>query len=92
MRLRDAVRIRDVARIRDVTRIRDVVRRGSTRVEPDFAGRVHSELAADLPDEDLGEYLYDCIDMYRMGSKPRCEEVEYLGMVQEAIDRIEEGR
>ncbi|GAA3771813.1 hypothetical protein GCM10023083_06120 [Streptomyces phyllanthi] len=53
---------------------------------------MHSELAADLPDEDLSEYLYDCIDMYRMGSKPRCEEVEYLGMVQEAIDRIEAGR
>lgn len=50
-----------------------------------------SELAADLPDEDLGEYLDDCIDMYRMGSKPRCEEAEYLGMVQEAIDRLEQG-
>ncbi|WP_326578570.1 hypothetical protein OG250_16260 [Streptomyces sp. NBC_00487] len=50
-----------------------------------------SELSADLPDEDLGEHLYDAIDMYRMGSKPRCEEVEYLGMVREAIDRIEEG-
>ncbi|WP_328495924.1 hypothetical protein OHS59_26830 [Streptomyces sp. NBC_00414] len=56
-----------------------------------MAGRVCSELALDLPDEDLGEYLYDCIDLYRMGSKPRCEEVEYLGMVQEAIDRIERG-
>ncbi|MPY43647.1 hypothetical protein FNH04_28225 [Streptomyces phyllanthi] len=66
--------------------------RASPRVDPDLAGRVHSELAADLPDEDLSEYLYDCIDMYRMGSKPRCEEVEYLGMVQEAIDRIEAGR
>ena len=51
-----------------------------------------SELAADLPDEDLGEYLYDCIDLYEMGSKPRCEEVEYLGLVQEAIERIERGR
>ncbi|MER6155095.1 hypothetical protein ABT147_06045 [Streptomyces sp. NPDC001868] len=50
-----------------------------------------SELSADLPDEDLGEHLHDAIDMYRMGSKPRCEEVEYLGMVREAIDRIEEG-
>lgn len=54
-------------------------------------GRVCSELAADLPDEDLGEYLHDCIDLYEMGSKPRCEEVEYLGLVQEAIDRIERG-
>jgi hypothetical protein len=52
---------------------------------------VCSELAADLPDEDLGEYLNDAIDTYRMGSKPRCEEVEYLEMVREAIDRIEEG-
>ncbi|MFD6286647.1 hypothetical protein [Streptomyces sp. NPDC060205] len=57
----------------------------------DVAGQVCSELALDLPDEDLGEYLYDCIDLYRMGSKPRCEEVEYLGMVQDAIDRIERG-
>jgi hypothetical protein len=52
---------------------------------------VCSELSADLPDEDVGEHLDDAIDMYRMGSKPRCEEVEYLGMVREAIDRIEEG-
>jgi hypothetical protein len=72
-------------------RFRDVVRRRSTRAESELVARVHSELAVDLPDEDLGEYLYDCIDMYRMGSKPRCEEVEYLGMVQEAIDRIEQG-
>ncbi|MFD0305411.1 hypothetical protein [Streptomyces sp. NPDC127119] len=57
----------------------------------DTAGQVCSELAVDLPDEDLGEYLYDCIDLYRMGSKPRCEEVEYLGMLQDAIDRIERG-
>jgi len=57
----------------------------------DLEGRVYSELALDLPDEDLGEYLYDCIDLYEMGSKPRCEEVEYLGMVQEAIERIERG-
>ena len=78
-------------RLRDAVRIRDAVRRRSTRVESDFAGQVCSELADDLPDEDLGEYLYDCIDMYRMGSKPRCEEVEYLGMVQEAIDRLEQG-
>ncbi|MFD3380594.1 MULTISPECIES: hypothetical protein [unclassified Streptomyces] len=63
-----------------------------TGVPPvELEGRVRSELAVDLPDEDLGEYLYDCIDLYEMGSKPRCEEVEYLGMVQEAIDRIERG-
>ncbi|MFI1443344.1 hypothetical protein [Streptomyces fructofermentans] len=58
----------------------------------DLEGRVCSELSADLPDEDLGEYLYDCIDLYRMGSKPRCEEVEFLGLVQDAIDEMERGR
>ncbi|MER5227730.1 hypothetical protein ABT032_46740 [Streptomyces flaveus] len=73
-------------------RIRDAVRRISTRADTDFAGRVSSELAVDLPDEDLGEYLYDCIDLYEMGSKPRCEEVEYLELVQEAIERVERGR
>ncbi|MEV0218639.1 hypothetical protein [Streptomyces sp. NPDC050704] len=57
----------------------------------DLAGQVCSELSVDLPDEDLGEYLNDCIDLYEMGSKPRCEEVEYLGMVREAIERIERG-
>lgn len=73
-------------------RIQNVLRRKSPSVEqPDLTGRVCSELAVDLPDEDLGEYLYDCLDMYRMGSKPRCEEVEYLGMVREAIERIEDG-
>ncbi|PSM37504.1 hypothetical protein C6Y14_42065 [Streptomyces dioscori] len=64
---------------------------GAGRGPADVVGQVCSELAVDLPDEDLGEYLYDCIDLYRMGSKPRCEEVEYLGMVQDAIDRIECG-
>lgn len=73
-------------------RIRDVVRRRTTRAESELAGRVHSELAADLPDEDLAEDLDDCLDMYRMGSKPRCEEVEYLELVREAAERIERGR
>jgi hypothetical protein len=63
----------------------------STRADQEFAGQVCSELADDLPDEDLGECLDDAMDMYRMGSKPRCEEIEYLGMVRDAIDRIEEG-
>lgn len=79
-------------RMRDAVRIGRVLRRRSAQADADFAGRVCSELAVDLPDEDLADDLYDCIDMYRMGSKPRCEEVEYLGMVQQAIDRIEEGR
>ncbi|MER5179604.1 hypothetical protein ABT009_14740 [Streptomyces sp. NPDC002896] len=57
----------------------------------DFAGKVCSELSADLPDEDLGENLGDALDLYEMGSKPRCEEVEYLELVQEAIERIERG-
>lgn len=73
--------------------IRDLVRRrpGAGDPEDRLAGLVQSELSADLPDEDLSDYLYDCIDMYQMGSKPRCEEVEYLGMVQDAIERMERG-
>ncbi|MFC7307480.1 hypothetical protein ACFQVC_25030 [Streptomyces monticola] len=58
----------------------------------EFAGRVSSELALDLPDEDLGEDLEDCLDMYEPGSKPRCEELEYLYLVEEARDRIARGR
>nr|WP_236647203.1 hypothetical protein [Streptomyces mobaraensis] len=57
-----------------------------------FADRVRAELCDDLPDEDLGQDLGDCLDQYHFGSKPRCEEVEYLELVQEAIDRIERGR
>ena len=72
-------------------RLRGAVRGGSTRDDVELAGRVCSELSADLPEEDLGECLDDAMDMYRLGSKPRCEEVEYLGMVREAIERIEEG-
>lgn len=72
-------------------RLRGAVRGGSTRDDAELAGRVCSELSADLPEEDLGECLDDAMDMYRLGSKPRCEEVEYLGMVREAIERIEEG-
>ncbi|MEV5507736.1 hypothetical protein [Streptomyces orinoci] len=56
-----------------------------------FADRVRSELSDELPDEDLGQDLGDCLDQYHLGSKPRCEEVEYLELVQEAIDRIERG-
>ncbi|UQI49147.1 hypothetical protein M1P56_01325 [Streptomyces sp. HU2014] len=57
-----------------------------------FAAQVCGELCAELPDEDLGQDLDDCLDRYELGSKPRCEEVEYLELVQEAIDRIERGR
>ncbi|MGA5132089.1 hypothetical protein ACPCTO_20010 [Streptomyces olivoreticuli] len=58
----------------------------------DFAALISGELAAELPDEDLGQDLDDCLDRYEFGSKPRCEEVEYLELVQDAIDRIERGR
>ncbi|MGW7262549.1 hypothetical protein [Streptomyces sp. NPDC054842] len=76
--------------------IRDFARRrtappATTAASADLAGRVWSELAVDLPDEDLGEDLGDCLALYELGSKPRCEEVEYLGMVQDAIERIERG-
>ncbi|GAA0429689.1 hypothetical protein [Streptomyces luteireticuli] len=56
------------------------------------ADDVLAELGDDLPDEDLGQDLGDCLDQYHLGSKPRCEEVEYLELVQDAIDRIERGR
>ncbi|GAA0466975.1 hypothetical protein ACFQ2B_13230 [Streptomyces stramineus] len=62
------------------------------RAPDDFAARVCGELAAELPEEDLGQDLADCLDRYELGSKPRCEEVEYLELLQEAIDRIERGR
>ncbi|WP_221353139.1 hypothetical protein [Streptomyces beigongshangae] len=73
------------------SRMRGLVRRGPRHGPADVVGRVCSELALDLPDEDLGEYLHDCVDLYEMGSRPRCEEAEFLGMVREAIDRIERG-
>ncbi|WP_406104640.1 hypothetical protein [Streptomyces sp. NBC_01003] len=69
-------------------RLRDLVRRRPRLVEDDFAGQVRSELALDLPDEDLREDLDDCLDLYEMGSKPRCEEVEYLRLLEDARDRI----
>ncbi|MET7520358.1 hypothetical protein ABZS88_44895 [Streptomyces sp. NPDC005480] len=71
-----------------VPRLRDLVRRRPGLVVDDFAGQVRSELALDLPDEDLREDLDDCLDLYEMGSKPRCEEVEYLRLLEDARDRI----
>ncbi|MFI6939282.1 hypothetical protein ACIBI4_08435 [Streptomyces sp. NPDC050418] len=59
--------------------------------DSEYAGLVRSELALELPDEDLGEDLDDALDLYEMGSKPRCEEVEYLSLVREARDRIAGG-
>ncbi|MFF3491072.1 hypothetical protein ACFYWS_06940 [Streptomyces sp. NPDC002795] len=57
----------------------------------DWASHVRSELAYELPDEDIGEDLDDCLDFYRLGSKPRCEEIEYLALVRDARDRIDRG-
>ncbi|WSE05641.1 hypothetical protein OG574_21095 [Streptomyces sp. NBC_01445] len=71
-----------------VPRLRDLVRRRPGLIDDDFAGQVRSELALDLPDEDLREDLDDCLDLYEMGSKPRCEEVEYLRLLEDARDRI----
>ncbi|MFC5147346.1 hypothetical protein [Streptomyces aureoversilis] len=72
--------------------LRNLRRRTAAEAErEDFAARVCAELADDLPDEDLTQDLGDCLDRYELGSKPRCEEVEYLEMVQDAIDRIERG-
>lgn len=56
-----------------------------------FAGRVYSDLALALPDEDLAEDLSESLDLYVMGSKPRCEESEYLEMVEDAIERMARG-
>ncbi|NBE55401.1 hypothetical protein GUY60_29040 [Streptomyces sp. YC537] len=53
-----------------------------------FAEAVRSELALDLPDEDLAEDPQDCLDLYEPGSKPRCEELEYLQLLRDARDRI----
>jgi hypothetical protein len=59
----------------------------------DFAARIQSDLALDdLPDEDLAEDLSESLDMYVPGSKPRCEEAEYLELMEDAIERIARGR
>ncbi|MCQ4210028.1 MULTISPECIES: hypothetical protein [Streptomyces] len=77
-----------------VLRVPGFVRRRSAAAaqSEEWAGHVRSELAAELPDEDIGEDLDDCLDFYEMGSKPRCEEAEYLWLVQDARDRIVWGR
>ncbi|WP_208876052.1 hypothetical protein [Streptomyces armeniacus] len=51
-------------------------------------GRAQEEIAADLPDDDLGDDLSESLDLYELGSKPRCEEAEYLELMQDAIERI----
>lgn len=77
-----------------VLRARGFLRRGpgAAAAAEEWAGQVRSELALDLPDEDIGEELDDCLDLYEMGSKPRCEEIEYLALLQDARDRIAWGR
>ncbi|OEU86223.1 hypothetical protein DB35_02030 [Streptomyces abyssalis] len=71
-------------------------RRPALLVSPpdrDFAARIQSDLALDdLPDEDLAEDLSESLDMYVLGSKPRCEEAEYLELVEDAIERMARGR
>ncbi|NSC23394.1 hypothetical protein FM076_20460 [Streptomyces albus subsp. chlorinus] len=56
-----------------------------------FAGRVYSDLTDGLPDEDLTEDLTDSLELYVMGSKPRCEESEYLELMEDAIERMARG-
>ncbi|MFC4492641.1 hypothetical protein ACFPA8_00630 [Streptomyces ovatisporus] len=72
------------------------IRRRPGLTEPvskrDFAARIQSDLALeDLPDEDFGEDLTETLDMYVVGSKPRCEEAEYLELMEDAIERIARG-
>ncbi|MDI3405550.1 hypothetical protein [Streptomyces cavernicola] len=51
---------------------------------------VWDELVLDLPDEDLAEDPQDCLDFYEPGSKPRCEELEYLQLLRDARDALPE--
>ena len=73
------------------------VRRGRSAVpgplpDPDeIAARVCADLVEDLPEEDLGEDPSEALELYVPGSKPRCEEAEYLDLVEEAVDRIARG-
>ncbi|UGY93146.1 hypothetical protein [Streptomyces gobiensis] len=45
-------------------------------------------LIEDLPDEDIAADPQEALDLYVMGSKPRCEEAEYLALLNDAVDRI----
>lgn len=54
------------------------------------SARIWGDLHDDLPDEDLGEDPDDALDSYRLGSKPRCEEAEYLALLEEARERLAE--
>lgn len=63
-------------------------RPGTGAAGPYGNGRAYDDIAAALPDEDLGEDLEDSLDLYVHGSKPRCEEAEYLELMEDAIERI----
>ena len=69
------------------------LRRRSPRSDarPFGFSRAYDEIAADLPEEDLTEDLTESLELYVMGSKPRCEESEYLEMMQDAIERVARG-
>ncbi|MFD7918996.1 hypothetical protein ACFV3R_07220 [Streptomyces sp. NPDC059740] len=49
----------------------------------------YDTLVEDHPDLDLPEVPSDLIDLYRWGSRPRCEEQEYTDTVQELIGRLD---
>ncbi|MGP3973303.1 hypothetical protein ACTWQF_04540 [Streptomyces sp. 8N114] len=76
-----------------LSRIRRPRIRRTFRADPlaGHAGHIYSDLADGLPDEDLTEDLTDSLELYVMGSKPRCEESEYLELMQEAIERMAQG-
>lgn len=43
-------------------------------------------LIEELPDEDLADDLQHALDLYVVGSKPPCEEAEYLSLLHDARD------
>ncbi|MEU8568082.1 hypothetical protein AB0C51_06905 [Streptomyces pathocidini] len=79
------------ARLRCLARRRADRAAAARLAEREAMARIQSELADALPDEDVRDDLADCLDFYETGSKPRCEEREYLDLVQEALDRAERG-
>lgn len=82
-----------IGRMSGKYRIRRRPARFEATTKPDFAARIQGDLALDdLPDEDLAEDLSESLEMYVLGSKPRCEEAEYLELMEDAIERIARGR
>ncbi|OEV03527.1 hypothetical protein AN216_11600 [Streptomyces oceani] len=57
-----------------------------------WPGRAHDEVSAELPDEDLADDLGETLEQYVEGSKPRCEEAEYLELLREAMERFDRER